>query len=206
MNYKILLADDHSMILKALRMVLELQFGHSCTRSVTSCKEVLDELRNEGYTHLVLDINLADGNSIDMLPAIRGFFPSLKVMVFSMHPANIYAEVLRRRYGIHHYISKSAKEGEIMATIQHFFQYDQKHLHSTTSVVSGSPSNPFLRLSRREQDVLHHILLRKATGEIANALKLRNNTISTLKKRILEKTQTSDTVTLTELADLYGIV
>lgn len=44
MSPKILLADDHSMITKGVRLLCELQMGFSEIREVTSCKHLLQEL------------------------------------------------------------------------------------------------------------------------------------------------------------------
>jgi DNA-binding NarL/FixJ family response regulator len=198
MHGKILLADDHSMILKTMRMTLELNFGNPVAATAATCEELLAELRAGDYTHLVLDINLRDGSSLPLIPEIRRQYPSLKIMVLSMHPSAIYADVLKRRYAIDDYLSKSAPENETMAAIRRFF---------TNAPVPAAPEivDPFARLSPRERDVLRQILDKKATGEIADALKLRNNTISTLKKRILEKTRTANTLDLQVLAGLYGV-
>ena len=71
MSPKILLADDHSMITKGVKLICELNMGLTEVREVTSCKDLLRELENKRFTHLVLDINLSDGSSIDILPTIK---------------------------------------------------------------------------------------------------------------------------------------
>ena len=38
------------------------------------------------YTHLVLDIILSDGNTLEVIPNIRRVYPELNIMIFSMQP------------------------------------------------------------------------------------------------------------------------
>src|SRR5882757_970614 len=122
MDPKILIADDHSMICKAIKLILELNFGYTDVRGASTCSEMMKELIKKIYTHLVLDINLADGSTLEVLPTIQTLYPGLKILVFSMQPAEVYGAVLKKQYGISHYISKTASEEETTAQIRKFFQ------------------------------------------------------------------------------------
>src|SRR3569833_3122073 len=94
MQPKILLADDHSMIRKGLRASFKFELGYTDVAEVSNCNELMKELKNIRYTHLILDINLSDGSSLEVLPNIKQLYPELKIAVLSMQPAAIYAKVL----------------------------------------------------------------------------------------------------------------
>jgi DNA-binding NarL/FixJ family response regulator len=70
MSPKILLADNHSMIRKGVRLLCQLEMGFTDIGEVNSCRELVMKLSTGDYTHLVLDLSLSDGSSIDILPAI----------------------------------------------------------------------------------------------------------------------------------------
>src|SRR5690349_9502652 len=87
---KILIADDHSMIRKGLKLNIQLNLGYPDIHEVSTCSELMKELVKSKYTHLLLDIILSDGNTLEVIPNIRRVYPDLNILVFSMQPAEIY--------------------------------------------------------------------------------------------------------------------
>ncbi len=92
MQPRILIADDHSMIRKGLKLHMQLTLGYKDIQEVATCNELMMELVKNKYTHLVLDIILSDGSTLEVIPNIRRVYPDLKILVFSMQPAEIYGE------------------------------------------------------------------------------------------------------------------
>lgn len=197
----VLIADDHSLIRKGLKMLLQLHFGFADVAEVGSCNALMNELVRQPYTHLILDLVLPDGTSMEVLPNIRSVYPELQVLIFSMQPADVYAEALKK-YGIAHYLHKSAGEEETVATLQQFFQALPVQEQPDTS---PDGANPFSGLTPRELEVLHYQLKGWKTKAISEALNLKMNTVSTLKKRIYEKTRTENLRQLLDLASLYKV-
>jgi two-component system invasion response regulator UvrY len=201
MQPKILLADDHSMIRKGLKIFLQVNLGYQDVTETSSCNELMVALIKEKYTHLVLDIILADGSTLEVIPNIRKIYPNLHILVFSMQPSEIYGEALKQ-YGIYNYLSKSTGEDEILTELRKFVE-------NTEPRISRSPQleilNPFKTLSPRELEILHYILNGIGTKEIADTLNLKMNTVSTIKARIYEKTSAANIKELLELATLYNV-
>jgi two-component system invasion response regulator UvrY len=202
MQPMILLADDHSMIRKGLKLLLQLHLGHGQVQEVTSCNELMKELIKKKYSHLLLDIILSDGNTMEVLPNIKRVYPNLKIMVFSMQPAEVYGEALKQ-YGIFHYLSKTTPEEDTIQVLRQFLQNEQLPRDVLNS--RHSPANPFTALTIRELEVLHYLLKGIGTKEISETLNLKMNTVSTLKTRIFEKTDTANLKELLELAALYNV-
>jgi two-component system invasion response regulator UvrY len=201
MQPQILLADDHSMIRKGLKLLLQLHLGFTEVSEVVSCNELMKELARKKFSHLVLDIILSDGSTLEILPAIRKLYPDLRVMVFSMQPAEVYGKALKQ-YGIDHYLSKTTPEEDTIRLLQRFLQNEQP-----SRDYSGLryPNNPFSALAPRELEILHYVLKGLGTKEIAETLNVKMNTISTVKNRIFEKTLTANLKELIELATLYNV-
>lgn len=200
MQPKILIADDHSMIRKGLKLHIQLSLGYTDIEEVGTCNELMKELVKKKYTHLILDIILSDGSTLEVIPNIRRVYPDLNILVFSMQPAEIYGEALRQ-YGINYYLSKTVGEEEMIGVLQKFLQNEvpvrKNNIHHQ--------DNPFKMLAPRELEILHYILKGNGTKEIAETLNLKMNTVSTIKTRIYEKTNAGNIKELMELATLYNV-
>jgi DNA-binding NarL/FixJ family response regulator len=197
---EILIADDHSMIRKGLKLYMQLNLGYSEIHEVGSCNELMKELIKKKYTHLVLDIILADGSTLEVIPNIKRVYPELQILIFSMQPAEIYGEALKQ-YGIHFYLSKSAGEEEIISVLQKFLKNELPASKNAMQHIE----NPFSSLAPRELEILHYVLKGIGTKDIAETLNLKMNTVSTIKTRIYEKTNAGNIKELMELATLYNV-
>ena len=201
MQPDILIADDHSMIRKGLKLYMQMNLGYNNIQEVGSCNELMKELVKKKYTHLVLDIILSDGSTLEVIPNITRVFPDLQILVFSMQPAEIYGEALKQ-YGIQYYLSKSSGEDEIISVLQKFLQNE---LTASRPTGIQNTDNPFTLLAPRELEILHYVLKGIGTKNIAETLNLKMNTVSTIKNRIYEKTKASNIKELIELATLYNV-
>jgi two-component system invasion response regulator UvrY len=197
----ILIADDHSMIRKGLKLFMQVSLGYTDIHEVATCKDLMRELIKRKYTHLVLDIILPDGNTLEVIPNIRRVYPELNIMVFSMQPAEIYGEAVKQ-YGVNFYLSKSAGEEEMLHLLQRFIQ---NNIPVRKSAVLQNNENPFSTLAPRELEILHYVLKGMGTKEIGETLNLKMNTISTIKTRIFEKTNADNIKELIQLATLYNL-
>jgi DNA-binding NarL/FixJ family response regulator len=201
MEPSILIADDHSMIRKGLKLFMQLNLGLNDIREVGTCNDLMKELVKKKYTHLVLDIILSDGNTLEVIPNIRRVYPEMNIMVFSMQPAEIYGQAVKQ-YGINHYLSKSVGEEEINRVMQQFLQNE---VPVRKTLLLQNNENPFSSLAPRELEILHYLLKGTGTKEIGETLNLKMNTVSTIKTRIYEKTNAINIKELMELASLYNV-
>jgi DNA-binding NarL/FixJ family response regulator len=196
----ILIADDHGLIRKGLKLYMQFDMGYTDIQEVATCHDLMNELVKKKYTHLVLDIILSDGNTLEIIPNIRKVYPDLNILVFSMQPEGIYAKALLQ-YDIKQFLSKTADETEIIKRLEKFLQNE-----TAEKVTNGvNLHNPFSSLSPRELEILHYLLKGSGTKEISSVLNIKMNTVSTLKTRIFEKTKSASIRELLELASLYNI-
>ncbi len=200
MQPKILIADDHSMIRKGLKLNIQLTLGYADIEEVATCNDLMKELVKKKYTHLILDIILSDGSTLEVIPNIRRVYPDLHILVFSMQPSEIYGEALKQ-YGINYYLSKSVGDEEIITILQKFLQNETPVRRNNIQ----HQDNPFTTLAPRELEILHYVLKGIGTKEIAETLNLKMNTVSTIKTRIYEKTNAGNIKELIELATLYNV-
>lgn len=201
MEPTILIADDHSMIRKGLKLFMQLNLGFQQIKEVGSCNELMKELVKNKYSHLILDIILTDGSTLEVIPNIRRVYPDLKIMVFSMQPQDIYAEALKQ-YGINSYLSKNLSEEEILSFLEQFIENNDPLPNKPSTI---SQLNPFIQLAPRELEVLHYLLKGMRTKQIGETLNLKMSTVSTIKHRVYEKTGAGNIKELLEMATLYNV-
>jgi len=199
MEPKILITDDHSMIRKGIKLLLQLHLGFTDINEACNCSELMSELKKKVYTHLILDIVLSDGTALEVIPNIRKLYPNLHIMIFSMQSAEIYSSALKQ-YGINYYLSKDSSEADSIMFLKKFFNDEVP-----TAEVKKANKNPFINLSARELEILHYLLKGMGTKSIADTLNIKMNTVSTVKNRIFEKTNIHNMKELIELATLYNI-
>ena len=200
MSINIIIADDHSMIRKGIKLILKTTFGYHNIIEVGSCTDLMSELRKKECTHLLLDIIFPDGTALEVIPNIINLCPDIKIMMFTMQSPVVYSDVFKQ-YGVNHYLPKSLNEEQTVCYLRKFLNNEPIPVDSKLLL----PQNPFSSLSPRELEVLHYILNSHQTKTISDVLNLRMSTISTLKKRIFEKTGTENLTHLLELSNLYDI-
>jgi DNA-binding NarL/FixJ family response regulator len=188
------------MIRKGLKLFLQLNLGYNDVHEVTDCNSLMKELVKKKYTHLILDIILSDGNTLEVIPNIRRVYPNLNIMMFSMQPADVYGEAVKQ-YGIYYYLSKAAGEEEMLQILRRFVENEPV---KKKAEAKGS-ENPFSSLAPRELEILHYVLKGMGTKEISETLNVKMNTVSTINNRIFEKTNASNIKELIELASLYNL-
>ena len=201
MQPKIIIADDHSMIRKGIKLILQSNLGYKEVSEVTTCNELMNELQKKQCSHLLLDIIFSDGTALEVIGNIKQLYPELKIMIFSMQLAEVYGEAFRQ-YDVHHFLSKTLGEEETTLCLRRFLNNEAPPVAPKNIF---SQSNPFSLLSPRELEVIHYLLNGYQTKDISRTLNLSMSTISTLKKRIFEKTETENFKQLLELATLYNI-
>lgn len=194
------------MTLKGLRLLVD-HVTHAMTREVGSCAQLMKELSTTPFTHLILDIMLADGSALEVIPTIRSLYPQLEIMIFSGQPAALYRKALTR-YRINFVLSKGMQEKETLELLRQFLNERHHRIPNDVSLteIPRKTDIPFAGMPAREIDVLQYLLKGWRTGQIAETLNLSVSTISTLKSRIFERTQTSNIKELMDLALLHQVV
>lgn len=188
---KIIVADDHAIIRKGFQQIVSANPGWSVAAEASNGEELLSALRRESFDAVVLDVSLGHRSGIDLLAQIHSEFPSLPVLMLSMHPIEQYA-VRCLRAGASGYIEKESKPDAILdalARVARGAKYISPELAARLAdeLVRGG-EQPHARLSAREFEVFRLIALGRTPTGIAEMLHLSVKTISTYRTRIMEKT------------------
>jgi DNA-binding NarL/FixJ family response regulator len=190
----ILIVDDHVMFVEGLCAFFA---DHSQVRVIGKCytgSKLLEILKIQQPDVILLDISLADTNGLDLCKVVRSSYPSIKVIILSMHNEHsIISQAMKN--GANAYLLKSVTGEEmneaIIAVIdnQTYYCSEVKEIliqnltgHRKTSQYSIIP-----KLSRREKEILELIVAEMTTQEIADKLCLSVKTIEAARSHMLSK-------------------
>lgn len=187
---KILIADDHLLVRAGFKKLLEKEIALKVAGECKNAAEVLSFIRENDCDVIVLDIDMAGRSGLDLLADLRTLAPEIKILMQSIHPEERYA-VRALKAGACGYITKEAAADELITAIRaiaHGGKYVSQNLAQKLAFdLEKAEIKPHERLSDREFEVLRLIGAGKSAHEIAEILSLSLNTVSTYRKRILEK-------------------
>ena len=201
---KILIADDHPIVRKGLKEIIEETSDMVVADEANNGEEVLKKALKNDLDVVVLDISMPGTSWIDILKKIKKEKPELSVLVLSMHPEELYA-VQVFRAGASGYLTKQSTPDELLAAIRKIStrrKYISASLAEKLAYDLENDANgpPHKTLSNREYEVMCLIATGKTVKEIAEELKLSVKTISTYRSRILEKMNMRNNAELTHYA------
>ncbi|SIQ10510.1 response regulator [Chryseobacterium sp. RU33C] len=205
---KVAITDDHPLLLEGLKNIL----GHSETIDVVECFKNVSEM-NTGLAKqevdiLLLDINLAETNSIELIKPLKKKYSSLQIIILSVHNEMpvINSTLAEGALG---YIQKNASVSEILEGITTVYA-GNRFLCSQTKAVLDKKSTDGLsrvpKLTRREKEILGEAAKGLTTNQMAEKLFISPHTVESHRKNLIEKFQTSNLSSAIKLAIEYGLI
>lgn len=198
-----LLADDHSLIRQGLLFVIEDISPDSKIFQASNLQQALESVKANEIDIAIIDAHFPDGNSLTILPEIKKLRPEIKILVFTGIDENTQS-LKYINVGANGFLSKMSEEDEIENALQKMLQYGEYISPVTQSLLLNSlrnpkGTNPLSRLTEREFQIAELYAEGFGNLEIANKLDVKQNTISTIKKRMFEKLEIENIVELIEL-------
>lgn len=201
---KFLIADDHAIVRKGLVQMLREEFPSAQVTEVANSNEVLEQVKNQIWDVILLDISMPGRSGIETLKQIRSEGIKAPILMLSMHPEEQYAiRVLKA--GASGFLNKESATEELLIAV-HKVLSGRKYLTASVAeklaetIGADSEKPAHALLSDREMQVLQHIASGETVSEIAEKLSLSVNTISTYRTRILEKLNLNNNAELTRYA------
>ena len=208
-SFKLLLVDDHVIVREGLKHLLEPIAAGWVIKEAGTGFQAMDCLRHERFHLAIVDLSMPGMSGLDLIQRIKADYPSVAVLVLSMHAEEQYA--LRAfKAGANGYLTKDSAPGELVAAVR-------KVAAGGTYVTAGLAERVVQQLngvgavpehtglSNRELDVLRRLVVGQSPGEIAQALHLSVKTVSSHKIRIQEKLQLSSMAALVRYGLEHGL-
>ncbi len=188
---RILIADDHSIVRKGIRQILQEGFPDAQIDEAEDAGSLIRALLDTAYDVTITDLSMPGRSALDVLPQIREIRPQMPVLIISIHPEDHYA-VRVLKAGAMGYLSKDLAPDELVSAVRQVLT-GKKYITSAVAeklanIVSGTEGPTLYQtLSDREFSVLKQLASGRSLTDIAESMHLSINTISTYRTRILSK-------------------
>jgi DNA-binding NarL/FixJ family response regulator len=205
---KLMITDDHPMVVEGLKNVLALEPEFEIIECFTDGASTFKGLALIEPDILILDINLPDINSVEHVAKLRQNHPAMKIIALSVH--NEYAVINSiLSEGASGYIQKNAAGHEIVDGI-HQVYLGKRFLCSQTSRVMERKMTDELRsvpkITRREKEILQEAAKGLTTPQIADLLFISPHTVESHRKNLIEKFKVKNITSVIKLALEYGLI
>jgi two-component system invasion response regulator UvrY len=206
---RFLLVDDHVVVRSGIKILLSEIYKPAEIHEAFDGESTLEKLKENQYDLIMLDIQMPNTDTLGLMKIVKQNYPAAKVLIFSMSAENIYAKRFMKA-GAYGFISKEASMDEIKKAINLILN-DRKYISDSLidklaeDSISGSPGNPFDKLSPKEFEIVSLLLAGKTLTEISQLLNIHTSTAGTHKARLFEKLGVTNVLELSEIAKLYGV-
>ena len=207
--YRVLLVDDHAVVRRGVRAILEDHFASISVEEAGNAEDALT-LVAQPFDAIVLDLSMPGRDGFDLLAEIKHRSTKTPVLIMSLHSEDQFA-MRALRAGASGYLTKSAAPEELVAAVTKVIRggrYISETLADRLALGAsgGAAESPHERLSDREFDVMRGIASGSSVSEIAVQMHLSVKTVSTYRARLLDKMGMSSNAELTRYALEYGLV
>lgn len=208
MKMRVVLVDDHDIVLQGLRLVLQARSDVVIVGEATEASEALKCIEQTKPDVVLLDMELPDSNGVLLARQIFQNSPTTKIIIFSAHLNPQYVTEAVQE-GVSGYLGKIHKSGDINAALEAVQKGELYLCPEAASALAkdyrkkaGSTAS---RLSDRETEVLKAIANGQSTKEIAGNLHVSVKTIETHRQKIMEKLNLDSVAGLTKYAVRHGL-
>jgi DNA-binding NarL/FixJ family response regulator len=209
---KVLLADDHEIVLNGLRTLLQNQHNVEVVAEAKDGRMAVQLASKHEPDLVIMDISMPNLNGIEATRQIKDELPDARIIVLSMHSGREFvSEALSA--GAHGYLLKDCAFDELTDAINAVRVGKIYLSQNITGLVvedyvrklSNDESVDSDNLTSREREVLQLIAEGNSTKEIADMLYLSRKTIETYRSRLKDKLNCNSVAELTKYAIREGI-
>ena len=215
MKLRILLADDHEIVRRGLRALLEKHEGWEVCGEASDGREAMEKALQLKPDVVIVDIGMPNLNGLDAARQILAMIPEARILILTVHDSEqMVREVLAT--GARGFLLKSDAGRDLVAAVE---ALEQRQTFFTSKVaqmmVDGYlrpngdtifSTNGQYVLTPREREVIQLVAEGKSTKEIATALGLSVKTAETHRTNLMRKLDLHSVADLTLYAVRNGIV
>lgn len=209
---RVLLADDHALIVSAMHMMIERIEGVVVVAEAYNGRDAVALARTHRPDLVIMDISMKDLNGIEATAQITADSPSTRVMILSSHTDEGF---VRRaiRAGASGYLAKGCHPAELATAIRAIMESNSylspsisAHVMSGLRDTGERKESPLEALTARQREVLQMIAEGKSTKEIAFAMGVSIKTIETHRAALMDRLGIHDVAGLALFAVRHGLV
>ncbi len=191
----ILIADDHAVVRRGLRALLETQRGWKVTGEVSNGREAAEKAAKLRPDLAILDISMPDLNGLDAAALIYKASPDTKILILTMHRDE---ELIRKtlKAGARGYVLKSDAERDLITAVEALLHGKTFFTASASDVLLSEVRDRSLRttpivegarLSVREREIVQLLAEGRSNKEVAAVLNVSTRTVESHRANIMRK-------------------
>jgi DNA-binding NarL/FixJ family response regulator len=191
MRKRVMLADDHQLLLEGIRTIIEDIGEADIVATANNGTELLGLLSKDKADLVILDLNMPGQDGLKCLSTIKRIYASVKVLVLTSYNQPELVEKVKE-LGADGYVIKNAAVTELKEAVQRILE-GGTFFPQVNNILLPSGSyffDPFLKkfqLTKREVDIIRLICSELSTKQIAAQLFLSEFTVNTHRKNIFRK-------------------
>ena len=194
---RILLADDHDLMRRGLRALLESHPGWEICGEAANGREAVSLTEELNPDIIILDITMPELNGVDAARRILKTSPNTEILLLSVHYSDqLIREILEA--GIRGYIVKSDSDRDLVIAVEALANHRPfftpratelilNHLHRRPGDAADPPDTIADRLTTREREVVQLLSEGKSSREVASVLNISVKTAETHRANIMRK-------------------
>jgi DNA-binding NarL/FixJ family response regulator len=194
MSLRILVVDDHAVVRRGVRSLLESHEGWEVCGEATTGRDAIEQNRHLRPDVVVMDLSLPELNGLDATRQIVKDTPGVEVLVLTMHHSEELArDVLKA--GARGYVMKSDADESLIAAVDNLRQHRPFLTSTVTGFVlddyvrrrDGADEGAHLAVTAREREIIQLVAEGKSNKEAASTLGISMKTIEAHRANIMRK-------------------
>lgn len=208
MKRKVLIVDDHPVVVLALKIILE-QNGFEVMAETNNGVDALKLIKELSPDAVILDIGIPLLDGLEVIIRSRKLVKSPPILVLTAQPSDHFVSRCIQA-GASGFVSKQKDMNEVTGALRAILSgHSYFPIISNKSMIAKSSQDEtelVKKLSIREMVVLQQLAVGLSNKEIAERMLLSNKTISTYKTRILEKLNAKNLVDIVDIAKRHNLI
>ncbi|HEY7209782.1 MAG TPA: response regulator transcription factor [Bryobacteraceae bacterium] len=200
----VLLADDHSLVRRGFRRILEDDEKMKVVGEASNGVEAIRMAHELKPKVVVMDLSMPELDGVQATKEIVKHLPETEVLVLSMHSDDNYVRNAVDA-GAKGYLLKNAIDVDLVGAIRAVAE-GKRFMSAGLKYVAHQQDDELQRLTAREKQVLQLIAQGKSNKDIAKLLELSVNTVSVHRANLMEKMNIHRTAELVLFAIRKGLV
>lgn len=204
---RVVLVDDHTIVLDGIRSLLEKVQGLTVERSFSSGTAALKYFEAGDADLLITDFNVPDMDGLSLIHTTMRIRPDMRIIVLSMHnEVHLVKEILKT--GVHGYMLKNDSHKELIQAIAEVMSGRVYMSSDVNKMLIQDMQNPDegKLLTDREREIVKLIAKEYSNKQIAEELFISERTVETHRKNIFRKTGTGSLVGLIKFAYANNLI
>ncbi|MFY8035553.1 MAG: response regulator [Cyclobacteriaceae bacterium] len=200
----IFICEDHTIIIDGLKLLFQHSADYRITGYSLTGVGIVEILEKEKPAILILDLNLKDGDGLELIEQIRKKNRDIKIVVLTMYPDEFLIERARKS-GANAYLQKSVSNEELLETLgkvesEGFYLSQALSQESERRKKFRDHFANKMKLTRRELELIPLFARGLNSNQIADQLSISTLTIDTHRKNIFRKLEINTSIELVNFA------